>query len=217
MLPRITIHATAFLIILATVGLSGCGSLEDLYGDLYGAGSGFGENNNPNTSERPSPEGTTRLAAITFSPESGFPQSQDPAEFEVAGGSITASGGTAGTLRRPGLYADDAFSWEFFASASGAITFNDLRVVAVDGYWVHPSGQSAVAIITVGFSDGSMSTVESAPVSDAGPLGQVAGFFDTVTAPEDEAIVSLTFLFDEGASNGDVATLDVLELTVRDQ
>ncbi len=211
MRQRTTIHATAFLIPLVMIGVSGCGSLAALYGFDSGG------NGNPNTSGDPPLEGTTMLTAITFSPGSGFPQREDPAEFEIAGGSITASGGTAGTLFRPGLYADDSFAWDFFAGASGAIAFNQLEVVAVDGYWVHPSGQSAFAIMTVDFSDGSVATVESAPVSAAGPLGQVAGFFDTVTAPDDETIVSLTFLFDESASNGDVAALDVLELTVRGQ
>ena len=191
MRQRTTINATGLLILLAMLGLTACSNLA-----------------------APSQEGTTRLTPITFSPASGFPQGADPAEFEVGGGSITATGGTAGTLGQFGLYADDLFAWDFFAGASGAITFNDLQVVAVDGYWVHPSGQSAVAIMTVDFSDGSMSTVESAPVSVAGPLGQAAGFFETVTAPEDETIVSLTFLFDGSASNGNVAALDVLELTV---
>lgn len=201
----------SFLILLVMVGLPGCDSLAALYGF------GSGDNGNPNTSGDPPLEGTTMLTAITFSPGSGFPQGEDPAEFEITGGSITTSGGTAGTLFRPGLYADDSFAWDFFAGASGAITFNDLQVVAVDGYWVHPSGQEAIATITVNFSDGSVSTVESAPVNASGPLGQVVGFFDTVTAPDDETIVSLSFAFDEGASDGDLAALDVLELTVREQ
>ena len=98
----------SFLILLVMVGLPGCDSLAALYGFDSGG------NGNPNTSGDPPQEGTTRLAAITFSPGSGFPQSQDPAEFEIAGGSITASGGTAGTLFRPGLYADDSFAWDFF-------------------------------------------------------------------------------------------------------
>ena len=163
------------------------------------------------------PDGTTRLTAITFSPASEFPQGEDPAEFDVDGGSITASGGTAGTLGQFGLYADDLYAWDFLAGTTGRITFNDLAVVAVDGYWVHPSSQSAGATITVNFSDGSAVTVASVPVSAFGGIGQAAGFFVTITAPEGATITSLTFEFNDNASDGDVAALDVLEFTVPEE
>ncbi len=178
------------------VGLAGCTSV------------------NPNTGTPP-PAGDTRLTAITFSPASGFPQGADPAEFPIGGGSITASGGTAETRGEFGLYADDLFAWDFLAGSQGMITFNGLDVVAIDGYWVHPNRQTAGATMTVMFSGGGSATVASAPVDAGGLLGQPIGFFNTVTAPQGESITGLVFAFDEGAADGDVAALDVLELTVR--
>lgn len=199
----------AFMFLAGMVGLSGCGdgSLAALYG--FDSGSG-----NPNTGGQAAPEGTTRLAPITFSPTSGFPQGEDPAVFELGGGTITTVGGSAGTLGRFGLYADDPFAWDFFAGASGTITFEDLEVVAIDGYWVHPDSQDAGASMTVNFSDGSSSSVPSVPVNASGPLGQTVGFFDSVSAPEGETISGLDFEFDDGAGDSDVAVLDLLELTV---
>lgn len=152
-------------------------------------------------------------ATITFSPTSGFPQGEDPAEFAVAGGSITASGGTAGTRGQLGLYADDAFAWDFLSGQTGRITFTNLEVVTVAGYWVHPTTQDAGATMTVAFSGGGSATVASAPVAAFGLLGQPGGFFDSVSAPDGETITELTFDFDEGAIAGDVAALDVLTLT----
>ena len=134
--------------------------------------------------------------------------------FELGGGTITTVGGSAGTLGRFGLYADDPFAWDFFAGASGTITFEDLEVVAIDGYWVHPDSQDAGASMIVNFSDGTSSSVQSAPVIASGPLGQAVGFFETVSAPEGETISGLAFEFDDGAGDSDVAVLDVLELTV---
>ncbi len=157
----------------------------------------------------------TKLTAITFSPASGFPQEADPAEFSIGGGSITASGGTAETRGEFGLYADDLFAWDFLAGPEGMITFNDLNVIAIDGYWVHPDRQTAGAAMTVMFSGGGSTTVASAAVNATGAISQPIGFFNTVTAPEGESITSLVFAFDEGAADGDVAALDVLELTVR--
>ena len=157
----------------------------------------------------------TTLDAITFSPSSGFAQDQDPVEFTVGDGSITTTGGTAGTQGQLGLYADDLFAWDFDAGNSGSITFNDLEVIAVDGYWVHPNGQSAGATMTAVFSGGGFSAVASAPVVAFGRPGQSAGFFDTINAPDGETITELTFEFDAGSSDGDVAALDVLELTVQ--
>ncbi len=122
------------------VGLAGCGSA------------------NP-APEPPPPDGTTRLTAISFSPASGFPQGVDPAEFSIGAGSITASGGTAETRGEFGLYADDLFGWDFLAGSEGMITFNDLDVVAIDGYWVHPDRQTAGATMTVMFSGGGSATV----------------------------------------------------------
>ena len=159
--------------------------------------------------------GTTRLTAITFSPASGFPQGVDPAEFSIGAGSITASGGTAETRGEFGLYADDLFAWDFLAGSEGMITFNDLDVVAIDGYWVHPDRQTAGATMTVMFSGGGSATVASAPVNATGAIAQPIGFFNTVTAPEGESITRLVFAFDGGADEGDVAALDVLELAVR--
>ena len=163
----------------------------------------------------PPPDGTTRLTAITFSPASGFPQGVDPAEFSIGAGSITASGGTAETRGEFGLYADDLFGWDFLAGSEGMITFNDLDAAAIDGYWVHPDRQTAGATMTVMFSGGGSVTVASAPVNATGMLAQPVGFFNTVSAPEGESITSLVFAFDEGADDGDVAALDVLELAVR--
>lgn len=176
---------------------------------LHGCGAG-----NPNTGDNPPAAGTTRVTAITFSPESGFPRGADPAQFSVGGGSITAAGGTAGTSGQLGLYADDQFAWDYLAGVAGEITFTGLEVVGIDGYWVHPDSQSGGAVMTVNFSDGGSLAVESAAVNAFGFLGQAAGFFDSVTAPEGETITSLAFAFGEGASSGDVAALDVLELTV---
>lgn len=152
-------------------------------------------------------------ATITFSPTSGFPQGADPADFAVAGGSITASGGTAGTRGQFGLYADDLFAWDFLSGPTGRITFNDLQVITIAGYWVHPNAQSAGATMTVSFSGGGSETVASAPVAAFGLPGQPVGFFDSVSAPDGETISELTFEFDEGAVAGDVAALDVLTLT----
>lgn len=163
----------------------------------------------------PPPDGSTRLTAITFSPASGFPQGVDPAEFSIGAGSITASGGTAETRGEFGLYADDLYAWDFLAGSEGMITFNNLDVVAINGYWVHPDRQTAGATMTVMFSGGGSATVASAPVNATGMLSQPVGFFNTVTAPEGESITSLVFAFDEGADDGDVAALDVLELAVR--
>ncbi len=168
----------------------------------------------PNTGTPP-PTGTTRLTAITFSPASGFPLGVDPAEFSIGAGSITASGGTAETRGEFGLYADDLFAWDFLAGSEGMIIFNVLDVVAINGYWVHPDRQTAGATMTVMFSGGGSATVASAPVNATGMLAQPVGFFNTVTASEGESITSLVFAFDEGADDGDVAALDVLELTVR--
>ena len=75
--------------------------------------------------------------------------------------------------------------------------------------------QTAGATMTVMFSGGGTATVASAPVNATGVISQPIGFFNTVTAPEGESITSLVFAFDEGATDGDVAALDVLELTVR--
>ncbi len=163
----------------------------------------------------PPPEGGTKLTAITFSPASGFSQGADPAEFSSGGGSITASGGTAETRGEFGLYVDDLFAWDFPAGPEGMIAFNDLDVIAIDGYWVHPDRQTAGATMTVMFSGGGSATVASAPVNATGMISQPVGFFNTVTAPEGESITSLAFAFDEGADDGDVAALDVLELAVR--
>ncbi len=157
----------------------------------------------------------TKLNAITFSPASGFPQEADPAEFSIGGGSITASGGTAETRGEFGLYVDDLFAWDFPAGPEGMITFNDLDVIAIDGYWVHPDRQTAGGAMTVVFTGGGSATVASAAVNATGAIAQPIGFFNTVTAPEGESITSLVFAFDEDAADGDVAALDVLELTVR--
>ncbi len=201
-------RGAVFALCAGAVGPWGCSNLGLLNGSAPGGGG------NQNTGVDPSPGGTTGLTAITFSPASGFPQGQDPAEFDVGGGSITAKGGEAGTLGLTGLYADDSFAWDFLAGAQGSITFNDLEVIAVDGYWVHPNSQSAGATMTVNFTGGSTLTVASVPVNGFGTTGQAAGFFATVTAPQGESIASLTFDFDTGAGDGNVATLDVLELTV---
>ena len=75
--------------------------------------------------------------------------------------------------------------------------------------------QTAGATMTVMFSGGGSVTVASAPVNATGMLAQPVGFFNTVSAPEGESITSLVFAFDEGADDGDVAALDVLELAVR--
>ncbi len=93
--------------------------------------------------------------------------------------------------------------------------YNDLNVIAIDGYWVHPDRQTAGAAMTGVFSGGGSATVASAPVNATGAIAQPIGFFNTVTAPEGESITSLVFAFDEDAADGDVAALDVLELTVR--
>ena len=170
---------------------------------------------NPNTSGQSALEGTTRLTPITFSPASGFPQGADPAEFSIGDGSVNTSGGEAGTLGQPGLYADDRYAWDFFAGSTGSVTFTGLEVVSVDGYWVHPNSQSAAATMTVEFSGGGSVDVESAPVSAFGFFGQAPGFFESVNAPEGETISGLMFSFGDGADDGDVATLDVLELTIR--
>ena len=69
--------------------------------------------------------------------------------------------------------------------------------------------------LPVVFSGGGSATVASAPVNATGAIAQPIGFFNTVTAPEGESITSLVFAFDEDAADGDVAALDVLELTVR--
>ena len=169
-------RGAVFALCACAVWTCGCSDLAALYG--FGPAGG----DNPNTDVGPSPEGTTRLTAITFSPASGFPQREDPAEFDVGDGSITAAGGTAGTLGRTGLYADDSFAWDFLAGVQGSITFNDLEVVAVDGYWVHPDGQDPGATMTVNFSGGSVLTVASVPIDGFGMPGQAAGFFNTVTA-----------------------------------
>ena len=191
-----TTRASACMCAFVVVGLAGCG------------------NTNPNTGTPP-PEGTTRLTPITFGPTSGFPQGTDPAEFSIGDGSITASGGTAQTLGLFGLYADDLFAWDFRAGSEGLITFNDLDVAAIDGYWVHPNTQTDGATMTVMFSGGGSATVASAPVNAGGPISQPIGFFDTVEAPEGESITSLVFAFDEGAPGNYIAALDVLELIVR--
>lgn len=195
-ITRRTTRVLACMYCSVVVGLAGCG------------------NANPNVGTPP-PEGTTRLTPITFSPASGFPQGTDPAEFSVGAGSITASGGTAETRGEFGLYADDLFAWDFPAGPEGMITFNDLDVASIDGYWVHPDRQTAGATMTVMFSGGGSTAVASAPVNATGLLAQPIGFFTTVTAPEGESITSLVFTFDDGASGGDVAALDVLGLAVR--
>lgn len=151
---------------------------------------------------------------ITFSPSSGFPQGQDPATFDIGGGSVTAAGGTAGTLGLVGFYADGRYAWDLTAPATAGITFNNLEVVAVDGYWVHPDAQAAGATMTVNFSGGGSVPVPSAPVNTGGPLGQLQGFFDTVNAPDGETITDLTFEFDAAAPIGSIAALGVLELTL---
>ena len=86
----------------------------------------------------------------------------------------------------------------------------------MDGYWVQPSGQSGTATMTGSFSDGSTEAVVAAAVNAGGSFGQAAGFLDTVNAPDGATIDSLSFEFDDSADTGDVATLDVLELTVRE-
>lgn len=177
----------------------------------------------PLTATRASPDnGNEQDECVRFfagrrcsSPASGFPQGADPAEFSVGAGSITASGGSAETRGELGLYADDLFAWDFLAGSDGLITFNDLDVTAIDGYWVHPNRQAAGATMTVMFSGGGSAMVASAPVNATGLASQPIGFFATVTAPEGESITSLVFSSDEGAADGDVAALDVLELSVR--
>lgn len=68
--------------------------------------------------------------------------------------------------------------------------------------------------MTAMFSGGGSSTVASAPVRPFGLPGQPDGFFATISAPDGETITGLTFEFDAGFADGDVAALDVLELTV---
>lgn len=192
-----------------TCGAVGCDSLLGLYGLDPGGG-------NPNTLDTPTEEGTVRLTAVTFSPTSGFPQGSDPATFNVGEGTITTSGGTAGTLGRTGLYADDRFAWDFKTGVVGGFDLSELGVVAMDGYWVQPSGQTGTASMTVSFSDGSTEAIVAAAVNAGGSFGQAAGFFDTVNAPDGATIDSLSFEFDDNADADDVATLDVLELIVRE-
>ncbi len=189
--------------VLGLLLLSGC---DGGGGGLYGGGGG----GNTGTS---TPDGNL---LVTFSPASGFPEGEDPATFEIGDGSITASGGAAGTLGRTGLYADDLFAWDFFAGqgAGGSMTFDGLEVQAVDGYWVHPQDQTAIATMTVNFSGGGSATVDSAAVDPFGALGQAQGFFDTVTAPDGQTITDLAFAFGDGADSTDLAVLDALELTV---
>jgi len=156
-----------------------------------------------------------KLAAVTFSPDSNFPQGQDVTDFAVGNGSISTTGGMAETLGKPGLYVGDSFSWDVVAGTPGSITFTGLQVVQVDAYWVHPSDQNAGATMTANFSDGTSMTVASNAVTASGPLGQAGGFIAPVIAPTGETITGLTLELDSTAADGDVASLDVLELTVQ--
>lgn len=187
------LRTRAFPVCLAAL-LSGCAVPA-----LPGGGGGSGE---------------TKLNPVTFSPSSGFPQGPGPAQFAIGGGTIATNGGTAGTLGAPGLYADDSYSWMIVGGNNAELTFGDLQVLAVDGYWVHRDDRTIGATMTASFSGGGNVAVHSAAVNPAGSRGQSAGYFDTIRAPDGETIVSLTFTFDEGAGIGDVAALDMLTLTV---
>lgn len=202
-------HCSLLVFSVLACWAAGCNNLADLYGLSS-------PNSNPNTDDSPPPEGTVRLSPVTFSLASGFPQGSDPASFDIGGGTITASGGSAGTLGQTGLYADDLFAWDFRPGATGLFDLTGLEVVAIDGYWVQPSGQAGTATMTLNFSDDTTETIEAVAVNANGSPGQSGGFFDTVSAPEGETIDSLSFEFDDAADSADVAALDVLELTVRE-
>ena len=196
-----------FVHVVGLILLSGCNT----GGGGGGGGAGEGGGNSDTTTP-------TDNLLVTFSPPSGFPQGEDPATFEIGDGSITASGGTAGTLGATGLYADDLFAWDFFAGdgSGGSMTFDGLAVLAIEGYWVHRQDQTTIGTMTVNFSGGGSQTVDSAAVDPFGALGQAQGFFDTVTAPDGETITDLAFGFADGAEADDLAVLVVLELTVSD-
>ncbi len=204
-----TNRLVAAIAMCMALGLCGCDALLAIYG--LGPGT-----DNPNTGGDP-PPGTQRLEAITFSPASDFPQGEDPTTIEIGNGSVTFAGGRAGTLRLTGLYADDLYSRYYFAGDTGEITFDGLEVVIVDGYFVHSNQQDVGATMTVSFSGGGSETVESVEVNPVGPSGDFSGYFDTVSAPEGETITGLRLEFNDAAGDNDVASLDLLELTVRDE
>lgn len=217
--------------VMTAIRLLGCGAALWLMGCVTGnpvtgggsGGTGNGnrnqnqnENGNRNDNGSPPGQATETLPAISFNPSERFPQNRDPATFEMDGGSITASGGAAGTVGLPGLYADDSFAWVFSATgAQGEITFADLDVVAIDGFWVYPNTQANFATMTAHLSGGGSRSVAAAPVNAFGGFGQSVGFFQTIMAPEGETITELTFQFPALGTFDDVAALDVLELTVR--
>jgi len=166
-------------------------------GGIYGGGTDGG---NSNTSAPP--QGLTNLDPIDFA--SDVPLGEDPASITRGGGTVTFSGGVAGTLGIPPLYFSDAFAWDLSAGGTSTITFADLEVRRVQLYFAHQG--DAGATLTAEDADGtSLGTIES---FSSASLGDVDAVFEIDGG--DAAIARLVIEVPDGA----VAAIDHVILAV---
>ncbi len=158
-------NARLLLITMLLVGpMIGCDSLLSIYG-LGGANPNLGDG-----SGDLSDAGLKALTPINFAND--VPLSEDPAMFELAGGSVGFAGGSAGTLGIPSLYFNDSFSWDLAAGGTATITFTGLDVRRVRLYFAH-TGETGATIIAADAMGVTLSMAESVAASSLGDMNAV--------------------------------------------
>lgn len=148
------------------------------------------------------PEGFVNLNPINFTND--VPGGQDPASLSIGGGTVTFSGGTAGTLGIPPLYFNDLFSWDFAAGQTSTITFDGLDVRKVRFYFAH-SGNTGSTLRAEDVDGNAIGTADSFAATSLG---------DTRAIVEIDAGTTSIARLVTDVPAGAVVALDQLVLTV---